>query len=203
MDQLGHKGALINGTTDGRFLDDPAFAPVLARAEALNVPIYLHPNLPPPAVRHAYYDGLPGKQGALLASAGFGWHAETAIHMLRLAMSGVFDRHPGLKLIIGHMGEMLPVMLGRIDDMSTSDLGEGRSLAEIFLHHVWITTSGIFTQPPFVAALQTFGIDRILFSIDYPYSTNDKGWRFLDQVALSPEDRAKLAGGNAERLLRL
>lgn len=203
VNELGFRGALINGMTRDRFLDDPAFAPVLARAEDLDLPIYLHPSMPPAAVRRTYYDGLPGKAGALLASAAFGWHAETAIHVLRLAMAGTFERHPRLKLIVGHMGEMLPVMLDRVDDLARSDIGLGRPLADAILRHVHITTSGVFTQPPFVAALMTFGIDRILFSVDYPYSENAKGRSFLDALLASPEDKAKITHGNAERLLKL
>jgi predicted TIM-barrel fold metal-dependent hydrolase len=203
VNELGFRGAMINGTTRDRFLDDPVFAPVLARAEQLDLPLYLHPTMPPAAVYQTYYDGLPGRAGALLASAGFGWHSEVAIHVLRMAMAGTFDRHPRLKLIIGHMGEMLPMMLARIDDLAASDIGLGHSVADIILRHVHITTSGLFTQPPFIAALMTFGIDRILFSVDYPYSPNEKGRRFLDQLVVSPEDKAKIAHGNAERLLKL
>ncbi len=114
---LGFHGALINGLTDGRFLDDPTFAPILARAEALGVPIYLHPAIPPEAVRKAYYDGLPGHLSFMLSIAGWGWHAETAVHVLRLVLSGTLDRHPGLQVIIGHMGEGLPAMLARCDQV--------------------------------------------------------------------------------------
>lgn len=203
MNELGFRGAMINGTTRDRFLDDAAFAPILSRAEELDLPLYLHPGMPPAAVRRTYYEGLPGKAGALLASAGFGWHAETAIHVLRLAMSGTFERHPRLKVIIGHMGEMLPVMLDRIDDLARSGIGLGRPLADVILRHVHITTSGVFTQPPFVAALMTFGADRILFSVDYPYSENAKGRHFLDALVASPEDKARIAHLNAERLLKI
>ena len=118
---LGFHGALVNGATDGRFLDDPAFAPILARAEALDVPIYLHPGIPSPAVRNAYYDGLPGNFSFTLALSAWGWHADTAIHVLRLALSGALDRYPGLKLVIGHMGEALPFMLDRIDETTAAD----------------------------------------------------------------------------------
>src|SRR5580698_128518 len=118
---LGFCGALINGVTEGRFLDDARFDPILARAEQLDVPIYLHPNLPPPAVRDAYYAGLPGLSGFRLATASWGWHSEVAIHILRLVVSGTLDRHPKLKLIIGHMGEGLPAMLVRTDKALSGD----------------------------------------------------------------------------------
>jgi hypothetical protein len=197
----GFVGAMINGMIDDLFLDDHRFAPLLAKAEQMDVPIYLHPNMPPSAVRRTYYSNLPGHSGDLLASAGWGWHSETAIHVLRLAFAGTFDRHPKLKLIIGHMGEMLPVMLARIEDMSHVDINQKQSMTKTILDHVRITTSGVFTQAPFIAAMMTFGIDRIMFSVDYPYSTNEKGRAFLEALVVSDADKAKIAYANAERLL--
>ncbi|MGH7153002.1 MAG: amidohydrolase family protein [Acetobacteraceae bacterium] len=203
--RLGFHGALINGLTDGRFLDDPAFDPLLTRAEVLDVPLYLHPGIPPESVRSAYFDGLPGPRSFLLATAGWGWHIETAVHVLRLALSGTLDRHPRLKLIIGHMGEALPFMLARVEETFTTETRSpsGRSCAKAILDQVWITTSGFFTLPPFMAALLTFGTDRILFSVDYPYASNARARAFLDQLPVSPADREKIAHGNADRLLRL
>ena len=124
--------------------------------------------------------------------------------MLRLVLAGTLDKYPKLKLIIGHMGEMLPVMLARIDDVGAIDSDHlKRTVSQTIVEQVWITTSGIFSQPPFLAALQTFGIDRIMFSVDYPYSPNKRGRDFLNEVALSPADMAKLTHGNADRLLKL
>ncbi len=119
--ELRFFGALINGTTDGKFLDAPEFEPILARAERLDVPIYLHPNIPPEPVRRAYYDDLPGTMGFFLSIAGFGWHAETAIHVLHLVFSGTLERHLKLKLVIGHMGEFLPMTMARTDAMSAAE----------------------------------------------------------------------------------
>ena len=203
--RLGFHGALVNGATDGRFLDDPAFAPLLARAEALDVPIYLHPGIPTAAVRNAYYDGLPGNFSFTLALSAWGWHADTAIHVLRLALSGAFDRHPGLKLVIGHMGEALPFMLDRIGETTatTAKTELRRSLRDTIVDQVWITTSGFFTMVPFMAALMSFGVDRIMFSVDYPFASNARARAFLDALPISPADRAKIAHGNADRLLRL
>lgn len=203
--ELGFCGALINGLTEDRFLDDPMFDPILARAAALDAPIYLHPNVPPKSVREAYYSGLPAGVGELLAIAGFGWHAETAIHVLRLAASGVLERHRGLKLIVGHMGETLPFMLARAENVMGHALKGrvGRSLSATVLDQVWITTSGFFTLPPFMAALMTFGADRILFSVDYPFSPNNVAVDFLKRLPVSPDDLEKIAHGNADRLLKL
>ena len=197
-------GALINGMTEGKFLDNAQFAPILARAEKLGVPLYLHPNVPPAAVREVYYDGLKPALSTQLGMAGWGWHSETAIHVLRLILSGTLERYPALQLIIGHMGEMLPVMMGRCDMVFKKEItGLSRTISESLQAQVYITTSGIFTQPPLHAAIETFGIDRILFSVDYPYAENRQGRSFLDAMSLSPMDMEKIAHGNADRLLRL
>lgn len=202
--KLGLAGALINGTTEGRFLDDPAYDSLLVAAVDLDVPIYVHPHLAPQAVRNAYYVGLAPAAGGVLEAAGWGWHSETAIHILRLVLSGTLDRHPRLKLIIGHMGEMLPMMLDRIDQVFANDIGHlQRPISRTILDQVWITTSGVFNEPPFLAALLTFGIDRIMFSVDYPYAPHARGRAFLDRIALSPSDMAKLTHGNADALLKL
>lgn len=202
---LGFHGVLVNGATDGRFLDDPLFEPVLARAAALGVPIYLHPGIPAQAVRSAYYDDLPGQFSFTLALSAWGWHADTAIHTLRLVLSGALDRHPGLKIIIGHMGEALPFMLDRIDETTSAQAKTllRRSVRQTILDQVWITTSGFFTMVPFMAALMSFGVDHIMFSVDYPFASNARARAFLDALPVSPADRAKIAHGNADRLLRL
>jgi uncharacterized protein len=201
---LGFCGALINGVTEGRFLDDPRFEPILARAEALDVPIYLHPGLPPRAVYQAYYDGLPGSTGFRLSTAAWGWHSETAIHVMRLVLSGALDRHPKLKLVIGHMGEGLAAMMVRSDKILTPEAPHlKRSVKQTILDQVWVTTSGLFTLPPLEALLAVFGPDRVMFSIDYPYSTNRTGRDFLDTLKLPPAALEKFAHGNADRLLKL
>lgn len=201
------KGALISGMIRGRFLDDPIFGPLLARAEKLEVPLYLHPGAPPPEIRNAYYfyEGcFPQKVAIGLSTFAWGWHYETALHAMRLAVSGTLDKYPRLNLIIGHMGEALPFMLTRCEHEFGTDLSYlSRPLTKIITDQVYITTAGLFTNPPFLVALQTFGIDRLMFSVDYPYSSNAMGRRFLDNVPLSPADLAKLAHVNADRLLRL
>jgi predicted TIM-barrel fold metal-dependent hydrolase len=201
---LGFVGAMVNGTTDGKFLDHPSYDGLLAAAVQLDVPIYIHPHIPPAPVRQAYFSDLPGDTGRVLETAGWGWHSETAVHVLRMVLAGTLDRHPRLKLIIGHMGEMLPMMLDRADQVFSADADNlKRPVSRTILDQVWITTSGIFNEPPFLAALLTFGIDRILFSIDYPFSANALGRGFLDRIALAPADMAKLTHGNADALLKL
>jgi len=203
----GFKGALINGLTNNEFLDHPKFGPIFGRAESLNVPIYLHPGMPPQRVVDAYYSGLPNYAGMLLSIAGWGWHSETAIHVLRLFVSGVFDRYPKLKLIIGHMGEMIPMMMARCDAaFRPGQAGiNQRTLIDTLQEQVHITTSGLFTLPPLITALDTFGVDNIMFSVDYPFSTNEQGSEYLDKIKmrLGEEMLTKIASANADKLLNL
>jgi predicted TIM-barrel fold metal-dependent hydrolase len=202
--ELGFLGAMVNGTTEGRFLDHASFDGLLAAAVELDVPIYIHPHIPPEAVRKAYFSGLPDGADRVLETAGWGWHSETAIHLLRMAVAGTLDKHPRLRLIVGHMGEMLPMMMARIDQVFKHDIGHlKRPIARAILDQVWLTTSGIFDEPPLLAALLTFGIDRIMFSVDYPYAPNIAGRKFLDRIALSPDDMAKLTHATADRVLKL
>jgi len=201
---LGFLGAMVHGATEGRFLDHPSYDGLLAAAAQLDVPIYIHPHIPPEPVRQAYFSDLPPGAGRVLETAGWGWHSETAVHLLRMVVAGTLDRHPRLKLVVGHMGEMLPMMLDRADQVFRHDLGHlQRPISRTILDQVWITTSGIFSEPPFLAALLTFGIDRIMFSVDYPYAPNAKGRAFLDRLSLAPADMVKLAHGNADALLKL
>lgn len=202
--QLGLKGTMIQGMPQGRFLDDPFFFPILERAEALDVPIYLHPAPPPEPVMKTYFGGLEPQIGFMLSIAGWGWHAELGLHTLRMIAAGVFDRFPKLQLIIGHMGEMIPFQLARIDHvLSRANPKLQQPASGYFQTNIHITTSGLFTAPPLYLALQVLGADRILFSVDYPYSPNAVGRKFLDNLALSAPDLEKIAHGNAERLLKL
>jgi uncharacterized protein len=201
---LGFLGAMVNGTTEGRFLDHPSYDGLLAAAVELDVPVYIHPHIPPEAVRQAYFSELPEGAARVLETAGWGWHSETAVHLLRMVVAGTLDRHPKLKIIIGHMGEMLPMMMARADQVFRHDIEHlKRPVTQAIHDQVWITTSGIFDQPPFIAALQTFGIDRIMFSIDYPFAPNAAGRKFLNNVELAPSDKVKLSHGNADALLKL
>jgi uncharacterized protein len=200
----GMVGAMIHGTTEGRFLDHSGYDGLLAAASELDVPIYIHPNVPMPEIQKAYYAGLADGTDRVVGTAGWGWHSEVAIHILRMVFAGTFDKHPKLKMIIGHMGEMLPVMLARIDEVAAAEVAHlKRPPSRTIVDQVWITTSGVFSQPPFLAALQTFGIDRIMFSVDYPFAMDKRGRDFLNEVALSPTDMAKLCHGNADALLKL
>jgi predicted TIM-barrel fold metal-dependent hydrolase len=202
--ELGFLGAMINGHSHGRFLDDPEFDVLLARAERLDTIVYLHPSPPVAAVREAYYDGFAPPVTWFLSCAAIGWHFETGLHVLRMILAGVFERHPNLRLIVGHMGELLPFMLQRIDDNLPPELTGLEHEVSHYVHtNLHITTSGLFTVPPLLCALMVLGADRVMFSVDWPYAGNDEGRRLLDIAPLSPADMEKLTHANAERLLGL
>jgi predicted ArsR family transcriptional regulator/predicted TIM-barrel fold metal-dependent hydrolase len=202
--ELGLIGALVNSTlgSNGVFLDDARFIPLLDRFERLDVPLYLHPAPPSAALRDALYQGLPAAVAGRLATGAWGWHAEAGLHVLRMIATGVFDRHPGLRLIVGHCGEMVPFMLDRIDAM-LGPAGLAHKPSEYFLRNIWVTTSGLFSLPPVLCTVQVLGVDRVLFSVDYPFGDNAAGRALLDALPLAPADKAKIAGGNAERILGL
>ena len=204
IENLGFRGAIAQGTVGGGFLDHPRCLPFWEAAAALNVPVYLHPAPPPPSVYDVYYTGLPGECGKSLSIAGWGWHTETGLHVLRLILAGLFDRFPLQQVIIGHMGEDLPYSLARATSVLTPVAKHlKRSIPEYFQENIHVTTSGYFTNPPFQCALQVIGIDRLLYSIDYPFSTTFMGRAFLDGLSLSEQDRHKFVCDNAQRLLKL
>jgi uncharacterized protein len=203
VSEHGFKGALINGHVRGRFLDDRFFWPIFERAERLGVPIYLHPTPPPPAVRDAYYGGLPPQVGQTLSMAGWGWHVETGLHVLRLITGGVFDEYPGLQMIVGHMGEALPFFLARSSRVLRQQAGLTRPLEDYVAANFHFTTSGMFTYPPLTCLLEVVGADRVMFSVDYPYSSNAEGREFVLGAPISDADREKVGFANAARLLRL
>jgi predicted TIM-barrel fold metal-dependent hydrolase len=207
VSDLGFVGGLVNSTlgTDGAFLDDPRFDVLLSRFESLSVPLYLHPSAPPESLRETLFSGLRPAVAAALATSAWGWHAEAGLHALRLVMAGVFDRHPGLRLVIGHCGEMIPFMLARIDDMMPPPAATGLASppSEYFLRNVWVTTSGMFSLPPVLCTISVLGAERVLFSVDYPFGGNAAGRALLDSLPVSPADKARIAGENARRLFRL
>jgi predicted TIM-barrel fold metal-dependent hydrolase len=201
----GFKGALINGHSRGRYLDDAFFWPFLERAEALQVPLYIHPTPPPQPVIQAYYVGnFAPEVTTALAMAGWGWHIETAVHLLRLILSGAFDRFPDLQVIIGHLGEGLVGMLARIDHAMPVEVTKLKHPVGTYLRqNVHYTFSGFNYTAPFLDLLLQVGVERIMFSADYPYQSMAQAQAFLDQLPVSPADKERIAHGNAERLLRL
>ena len=201
--QLGFKGALVRGSTDGRYLDHPSYDVLLARATSLGVPLYVHPGIPPAPAREAMYGGLPEPFGFWMSISGWGWHADTAVHILRLMVTGVFERHPDLQVVIGHLGEGLQVLFSRLDQQYHMAAGMEKLPSDVLRQHVHVTMGGFFIQSSFMATLEAFGVDRIMFSVDYPFGDLKKGVAFLNSLSISPEDNAKIAHQNADRLFKL
>ena len=202
--KLGLRGALINGRVGGRFLDDVSFWPIFEAAEHLGVPVYLHPGMPPKPVREASYTGLSPVTGHWLSVAAWGWHIDTGLHALRLIASGVFDRFPRLQVILGHMGEAIPYMLERTNmTLSKRVTGLEREVKDYFTENFHMTTSGFFSYPPLRCLLDVMGPDRVLFAVDYPFSSNEEGRAFLVGAPVSPADLERIAHANAESLLRI
>jgi len=203
--EQGFKGAIINGHTKGRYLDDEFFWPILERAEALKVPIYLHPTIPPkPVIEASYLGNYSEEVSTLLARNAWGWHIETGLHILRIILSGAFDQYPNLQIIIGHMGEGLPFMQSRIDDsLSKETIKLERMVGEYLCENIYYTFSGLNYTQTFLDLFLQVGAERIMFSTDYPFVPMENTRKFLDQIPVSRSDREKIAHGNAERLLRM
>ncbi|HLL65099.1 MAG TPA: amidohydrolase family protein [Micromonosporaceae bacterium] len=197
------RGALINGHNHGRYLDDEFFWPILERAEALDVPIYLHPTLPPHA-EDQYAGNFSSGTAAAFATAAWGWHLDTATHAVRLILSGVFDRYPRLQVIIGHMGEVLPVMLPRLEQALPRQVSElNRPVGDYMRQNLHYTFSGFHSVPAFLTLFLQIGAERIMFSTDYPYGSLSQAKAFLDHLPAGALDRERIAHRNAEELLQL
>jgi uncharacterized protein len=201
----GFVGALINGHARERYLDDSFFWPILERAETLGVPIYLHPTPPPlPVVEVSYAGNYAPGVTALLATAAWGWHIETATHVLRLVLSGAFDRYSGLQLVVGHMGEALPFMLPRLEMALPVEATKlDRPVGDYLRENVHYTFGGFNWTQAFLDLVLQVGVDRIMFSTDHPYASMSEARAFLDGLPVSPADKERIAHGNAEHLLRL
>lgn len=202
--KLGLKGALINGRPGDTFLDDPRYAPILAAFNELEVPLYVHPGLPLPAVQQPYYGGFERELGARLSMFAWGWHNEAGIQVVRMLLAGVFDRHPRLQVISGHWGEMVPFFLQRLEDSIPQEAsGLTRPIVQTYREQVYVSPSGMLTLPHFQFIHTLMGAERILYSIDYPYQSLDGARAFIERLPVSDADKALIAHGNAERLLGL
>ena len=194
---LGMKGAMIIGQTDGRYLDDDRFAPLWERAEALDAPIYLHAA--DAAVMPVTYAGRPE-----LDYATWSWTAETAAHTLRIIFGGVFDRFPKATLLLGHMGETLPYLLWRLDKRAQAFTeGKATKPSEVFRRNIAITTAGTFSDEPLACALKALGEDSVMFSVDHPFEDMKEASTWLNAAPVSDAVREKVSAGNAKRILKL
>ncbi|TAJ97467.1 MAG: amidohydrolase [Reyranella sp.] len=195
-------GLIVNSHTKGEYLDAPKFRPIFEAAEALDMPIYLHPREPAASWVAPYLDYA-------LWFAGWGFAAETGLHAMRLIMSGTFDRFPRLRIVLGHMGEGIPFWLQRIDNRYRLETKIGacekleRLPSEYFLDNFVITTSGVTSMPALRLSLDELGVDRILFAADFPYEDDAEAVRFMDGASITEEERRKIYETNARRVFKL
>ncbi|KAL4990812.1 hypothetical protein BDW68DRAFT_153398 [Aspergillus falconensis] len=201
-------GALVDSHTEGgTYYDGPEFDVLWEEATELDVPIYIHPTWPSQQLFTAYHSpNIPEDVNAAILSFGFGWHSDVAVHILRLYAAGVFDRFPKLKIIIGHMGEMIPYMLQRIERVS-SRWGKERSFREVWDHNLWLTTSGNWALDPLACILRNTKHDRIMYSVDYPFARSADGLKWLEELEESGMVTEEVLEGirwrNAAQLLKL
>ncbi|WP_246725237.1 amidohydrolase family protein [Beijerinckia sp. L45] len=200
--RLHLNGAMLFGRTRDRNLDHPANWAIFEAAAALRAPLYLHPQSPTPAVREAIYGGFGEPLDGALSTFGLGWHYETGVQLLRLVLSGVFDRFPDLQIVTGHWGEVVLFYLDRIDELTKPAKLE-RPVSHYFHRHVSITPGGIWSERYLRWAIEVLGIERILFSTDYPYRFTPDGGarRYLVEANLSDAEKDAIAHGNWDRLV--
>jgi 2,3-dihydroxybenzoate decarboxylase len=202
---LGMKGAVVNSHTQGEYLDDPKCWEIFEAAQALDVPLYLHPNTPPPAMIAPF---LPrGLDGAI-----YGFAVETGLHLLRIIVAGVFDRFPGLRIVVGHLGEGLPFWLFRLDFMHRSMVGAARYAgarkilkqpSQYLRENVWVTTSGMQWAPAILFCQSVLGADRVMYAMDYPYQFVPEEVKVTDELQVSGKVRTQLYQTNAESVFKL
>ncbi|HYK62206.1 MAG TPA: amidohydrolase family protein [Bryobacteraceae bacterium] len=202
---LGLKGAIVNSHTRGEYLDDPKFWQIFEAAESLDVPIYLHPTSPSPAMIAPFLER--GLDGAI-----FGFAVETGLHVLRIIVSGALDRFPNLRIIVGHLGEGLPYWLFRIDFMharmvAANRYGSVRKLekkpSDYLRENFYVTTSGMAWAPPILYAQSVLGVDRVMYAMDYPYQFVPEEVKVTDDLPIPDEDKCKLYQSNAGRVFGL
>jgi predicted TIM-barrel fold metal-dependent hydrolase len=201
VEQLGCKGAIVYGRVGDKNLDHAMFEPTFACAAGLGVPLLIHPQIPQASVRNAYYAGLDAPMDLALSTFGIGWHYEAGIQFVRMVVAGVFDRHPGLQVILGHWGELVMFYLERLtmlDRVSTVE----RPFVEYVRDHLYLTASGMFSTAYLHQAIGLVGPDRILFSTDFPYQYRPgaDARRFVETLPLGDVDKRNFAHANWDRL---
>lgn len=205
---LGFLGVLLPNHAHGKYYDTEDYIPFWKTVEELDVPIYLHPCPPTAAGRSIYEGNHDDKVTTILSIGGWGWHADVAVHFLKLYTSGLFDICPRLKLVIGHSGEMLPYMITRVDSRLRKGWGsKERGLLTVWKENVWVTISGIWDLAPFACLTRAVAPDHLMFSVDYPFEKNESGRDFMLEVKesnmVSDEFWDMIAFGNAEKLLKV
>lgn len=203
MSKLGYGGVLVNSHTNGEYLDQSTFWPILEACEACNAPLYIHPRAPSPQMVAPFLSYT-------LEHAIWGFQAETSLHALRMIAGGIFDRFPGLKVVLGHGGEGLHYWLPRLDMMHANfKAPEGRRPAlklapsEYIKRNFVITTSGMNWGPAVRFAIDAIGADKVMFAIDYPFVDSGKSVAQMDAIELPLEIKSAIYHGNAERIFRI
>jgi 2,3-dihydroxybenzoate decarboxylase len=203
--QLGFKGAIINSHTQGEYLDDEKFWDIFAAAEALDVPVYIHPQTPPPAMIEPLLEA--GLDGAI-----YGFAVETGMHLLRLIVAGLFDSFPKLKVVFGHLGEGIPYWLFRVDFFQQSIVRTKRYAnfrplkklpSDYMRENVYVTTSGMAWEPVILYAQQVLGADHVMYAMDYPYQFVPEEVAVTDNLPISAQQTEMLYQRNAERIFKL
>ena len=202
VEELGLKGAMIHGLSAGRMIDEEFFWPIFSQAEKLNVPIYLHPALPDKAVTARYYSPYD-ESHPMLTRAAWGFGVEAGTQAIRMILSGIFDKHPNLKIILGHLGEALPFWLSRIQESLSRANGQQINFEQIFKSNFWITTSGFFSDSALELCLKVLDSDRILFAVDWPYANNQSGVNWLKNSQIDNETKEAIFFKNAKKLLKI
>lgn len=204
--QLGFVGAMIdNHLPNGTYYDTPDYDPVFTMAEKLDVPIYIHPAPPTASQIQSLSTGdYPISNAFKIGAAAWGWHADVVLHLIRLYASGLFLRYPKLKIIIGHDGEALPMMIDRVDD---NRLRTDQKFSDVWDRNIWVTTAGFLHLRTFEMLLKVTKVERVMFSVDYPLVNITDGWKFVEELArsriLSDKEMDMFAYKNAEGLLKL
>ena len=204
--ELGFKGAMLAGRHNGRFFNEEEFFPVFAKAAELDVPIYFHPAMPPMEVQQSNYmsDNYSFIVGSEFATAGYGWHAEAGIQLVRMILSGIFDKLPNLKFISGHWGETIPAFLERMNSILDQEITHlDKTFIEYYKEHVYLTPSGILSNDQLEYLVKVMGADHILYAIDYPYILPEDPYGFLMNANITDEEKELIAHGNAERILHI
>ena len=189
---------MVHGLTGGRFFDDRSYWTILERAQTLQVPIYIHPASPHPAVIEAWY-----KDRTALTNAGWGFGIECATQMMRMITGGVFDAYPRLQIIVGHLGEGLPFLLWRTNSIISRESKLPLSVRDYFCEHFYVTTNGNFSAPALQCTLAELGADRVMFGVDWPWAANSEGVAFIEASVPEPGVKDRILHVNAEQLLRL
>lgn len=202
VEELGFKGAMIHGLSAGKMVDEKFFWPIFAEAERLDVPIYLHPALPDKEVTERYYAPYDASH-PMLTRAAWGFGVEAGTQAIRMILSGIFDKHPNLKIILGHLGEAIPFWLPRIQESLSRTESQPINFEDVFKSNFWITTSGFFSDHALELCVNTLKLDHILFAIDWPYANNETGVNWLQNSKIKPSIKSDIFSKNAQNLFRL